>query len=168
MQNVVDRLALDEDRVVVGLRLYPPMTRLGQGVCYGLNQHLTPLVRRLLSTCAWLYLQFLQATTRAGAIRTLESLARIEEGAQGLRPESWRYLLLTESSRTLLMERPAAVAISRWECPALAASATSRLRICSAMSFGVPQSSLRGPLCIDPCRSPAGMRAQLRTAAASA
>ena len=29
------------------------------------------------------YVQFLQATTRAGAIRTLESLARIEAGAQG-------------------------------------------------------------------------------------
>ena len=30
-----------------------------------------------------MFLAFLAATTRAGAIRTLESLARIEEGAQG-------------------------------------------------------------------------------------
>ena len=29
------------------------------------------------------YLQFLQATEKAGAVRTLESLARIELGAQG-------------------------------------------------------------------------------------
>ena len=29
------------------------------------------------------YLQFSQATEKAGAVRTLESLARIEEGAQG-------------------------------------------------------------------------------------
>ena len=29
------------------------------------------------------FLEFLEATTRAGAIRTLESLARIEAGAQG-------------------------------------------------------------------------------------
>ena len=30
-----------------------------------------------------MFLEFLEATTRAGAIRTLESLVRIEEGAQG-------------------------------------------------------------------------------------
>ena len=42
-----------------------------------------PTSHRLVQTAKIFYLQFLQATTRAGAIRTLESLARIELGAEG-------------------------------------------------------------------------------------
>ena len=52
-------------------------------VTYPVRATKTALLRLLTLHREDPYVQFLQATEKAGAIRTLESLARIEEGAQG-------------------------------------------------------------------------------------